>query len=282
MSMMRWLQSFLLLAVFVAPLGAQADALSVINDLRLRDCNRKSEPRAALARNDKLAVAAKHLAGELVLDEALQRAVYRADQSAVIRIGGVISDDSLRRVLAKGYCDTLGDAALKEVGIHQSDRGIALLFAAPFAPPSERDAAQVAAQVLQLVNSARVQPRRCGAKRFAAATPLALDDKLNRAALAHARDMAARDHASHQGSDGSAPGDRATKTGYAWANVAENIAGGQLSAEEVVAGWLSSPGHCANIMDSAYTHMGIAYAVNPKAQVGIYWAQVFGRPLTRR
>jgi uncharacterized protein YkwD len=280
--MMRLLLSLVVLAAISAPLDTHADALDVINDLRLRDCSRRSERPAALVRNERLSVAAKHLANDVALDESLKRAGYRADQSAVIRIGGNVTDDSLRRLLAKNYCDTVGDKALHEIGIHQTDRAIALLFAAPFAPPSDKDAANVAAQVLKLVNDARAQSRRCGRKNFPSAAPLILDAKLERAAHAHARDMATRDHASHQGSDGSVPGDRATKAEYVWSNVAENVAAGQLSADEVVAGWLSSAGHCANIMDSTYTHMGVAYVVNPKAQIGIYWAQVFGRPLARR
>ena len=61
-------------------------------------------------------------------------------------------------------------------------------------------------------------------------------------------------------------------------NVAENIAAGQQTAAEVVAGWLASPGHCANIMGPNFVHMGVSYVVNPKSRIGIYWAQVFGRP----
>jgi uncharacterized protein YkwD len=51
------------------------------------------------------------------------------------------------------------------------------------------------------------------------------------------------------------------------------------TAEVVVNGWLDSPGHCSNIMDTQYTEMGIAYLVNRKSDAGIYWTQVFARPL---
>ena len=37
---------------------------------------------------------------------------------------------------------------------------------------------------------------------------------------------------------------------------------GQRTAEEVVKGWMDSPGHRANIMDSDFTHIGIGYDKN--------------------
>ena len=266
-----------MLAFAVGPAIACADTIGVINDLRANGC-KQSERSAALRPNEKLAAAAKHLSNDVVLRDALERSGYRADQSGVIRISGTVTDDSLRRVLSKNYCDTIADAALTEVGIHQTAQSVSIVFAAPFAPPLQRDASAVAARVLQLVNEARSQPRRCGRQKLAAAKPLSMNKKLQRAALLHAQDMAKRDRASHEGSDGSAPGDRARRVGYAWSNVGENIAAGHLSAEEVVAGWVSSPGHCANLMDPDFTQMGVAYVTNTKSSLGIYWAQVFGRP----
>ena len=47
--------------------------------------------------------------------------------------------------------------------------------------------------------------------------------------------------------------------------------------EEVVAGWLDSPGHCANIMDSRFQHIGVGLATgNGRGQ--FYWVQTFGAP----
>jgi uncharacterized protein YkwD len=73
-----------------------------------------------------------------------------------------------------------------------------------------------------------------------------------------------------------------TRAGYAWKFVGENVAAGQLTAQEVVAGWLASPAHCDNIMDADFTQMAVAYAINTKQEIGIYWAQVFGRPQAGR
>jgi uncharacterized protein YkwD len=31
-------------------------------------------------------------------------------------------------------------------------------------------------------------------------------------------------------------------------------------------------------MNSAFTEMGVAFAINPNSKMGVYWAQAFGRP----
>ncbi len=43
-----------------------------------------------------------------------------------------------------------------------------------------------------------------------------------------------------------------------------------------MAGWLSSPGHCANIMSADFTEMGAAHAIERSSTSTIYWTQVFG------
>jgi uncharacterized protein YkwD len=74
-------------------------------------------------------------------------------------------------------------------------------------------------------------------------------------------------------------GDRALQAGYRWRRIAENIAAGQESGDEAVAGWLASPGHCANIMNGRFTEMGAAYAIhNARESPRVYWTQVFGAP----
>ena len=90
--------------------------------------------------------------------------------------------------------------------------------------------------------------------------------------------MAARNYIGHKGSDRSMPADRATRAGYAWVSIAENVAAGQTTADEVVSTWLASPGHCANLMNPRYSDTGVAYAVDPASEKGIYWAQVFAAP----
>lgn len=135
----------------------------------------------------------------------------------------------------------------------------------------------VRARVVELVNVARSQGRKCGRERFAAAPPLSVSRDLNQAAADHARDMARKKYFEHEGRDGSQPKDRVLRAGYKSRLTGENIAMGPESAEEVVAGWLDSPGHCANIMDARFQDIGVGLATGRK-RGQIYWVQNFGTP----
>lgn len=123
--------------------------------------------------------------------------------------------------------------------------------------------------LLQLVNDARKKGCNCGDTYYAPAPAVTWNDQLERAAYNHSNDMYQKKYFSHTGSDGSGSGERISSAGYTWKFYGENIAAGYLNEKEVVAGWLSSPGHCANIMNKNYKEMGVA-------KVGDYWTQEFG------
>jgi uncharacterized protein YkwD len=135
----------------------------------------------------------------------------------------------------------------------------------------------VRARVVELVNVARSHGRKCGRERFDAAPPLSVSRDLNEAAADHARDMARRKYFEHEGRDGSQPKDRVQRAGYKSRLTGENIALGPESAEEVVKGWLDSPGHCANIMDARFQDIGVGVATG-RGRGQIYWVQNFGAP----
>ena len=264
--------------MLAAPLFARENTLDLINALRTRECPQPLSSLQALHASAELDAAAKELMTGRQIDDALKRADFRVTRSAVIRISGVIDAASLARVLGNGHCDTITDPGLTAIGIARDANEITIVLAAPFAPPATEDANRIAGEVLQLVNQARAEPRRCGTQRFAAVPPLVFSEKLSAAAATQANDMAAVGFLSHRGSDESKPADRVVRAGYPWQAVGENVAAGPETANDVVEGWLSSPGHCANIMNADFTEMGIAYAANPKQEIGIYWAQVFARP----
>jgi uncharacterized protein YkwD len=108
--------------------------------------------------------------------------------------------------------------------------------------------------------------------------PLTRSPLLDQAARAHAEDMARKSFLAHTGSDGSNPGERAARAGYDWHTIAENVASGQTSADDIAATWLDSAGHCANLMDAKYSETGIGYALNPGDGRDIYWVQVYADP----
>jgi uncharacterized protein YkwD len=83
---------------------------------------------------------------------------------------------------------------------------------------------------------------------------------------------------SHTGPEGLGTGERVDERNYSWSAVGENIAAGQNSVDQVVDGWLSSPGHCANIMRAEFTEMGAAKIEAPGSKYSPLWTQVFARP----
>ncbi|MDJ1134889.1 sigma-70 family RNA polymerase sigma factor [Streptomyces iconiensis] len=119
-------------------------------------------------------------------------------------------------------------------------------------------------EVAALVNAERAK-KGCG--------PVRTNDKLDTAASGHSADMAARDFFDHTNPDGKGPGDRITAAGYRWSTYGENIAKGQNSPEEVMKGWMNSPGHRANILNCSYKEMGLGLR---QGQGGPWWTQAFG------
>jgi len=149
---------------------------------------------------------------------------------------------------------------------------------AAVSPARYPPAAVLASQALQLVNDVRARGTRCGQHVFAPAPPLTLSGALGGVALGHADDMAEHDYFEHQDLTGHSPADRVRAVGYREKRVGENIAYGPKSVEEVVQGWLDSPGHCENIMDPRFAEMGIGYAAGRSGRHGVYWVQVFAEP----
>ena len=90
--------------------------------------------------------------------------------------------------------------------------------------------------------------------------------------------MALHDYFEHQDLSGRSPADRVRAIGYRETLVGENIAYGPQSADEVVQGWLDSPGHCENIMDPRFSEMGLAFAAGQASRRGLYWVQLLAAP----
>ena len=106
-------------------------------------------------------------------------------------------------------------------------------------------------------------------------TVLTPDYTLIAAAQRHSEDMAKNRFMEHEASDGSTMVSRVTEAGYDWASVSENLAAGQPNADSVVAAWLRSPMHRANILDGSLKHVGIGYAVADD-EYRHYWTADFG------
>ena len=113
---------------------------------------------------------------------------------------------------------------------------------------------------------------------------VAVNAKLTETAQKFAEYMAKTGRYGHT-ADGTGPADRATKQGYEYCIVLENIAyafqsKGYASDElgkTFEEGWEKSPGHRKNMLDPVVSVTGVAVARSEKS--GYYFAvQMFGRP----
>lgn len=136
------------------------------------------------------------------------------------------------------------------------------------------DWAELERGVLEAVNEQRARGAVCGDEEMPPVGPLERDVLLEDAARKHSLDMAENGYFSHQSLDGRMPEDRARASGFEGTGVGENIAQGQRTVEEVMAAWMSSPGHCRNIMDGSYRLLGVGRA---DAGGPPFWTQNFAR-----
>jgi len=141
----------------------------------------------------------------------------------------------------------------------------ALVAVACTVPATAAQAATTAGEtstVVSLVNQEREK---------AGCDPLTVDDRLTAAARDHSQDQADMGKMTHTGSDGSTVGKRATRAGYTWRKVGENVASGTTSAERAMQLWMNSDAHRKNILNCAFENIGVGY-------VDGYWTQDFGTP----
>ena len=112
--------------------------------------------------------------------------------------------------------------------------------------------------------------------------PLGEDPRLSGAALAHSRDMLGMNQMTHRGSDGGDVSLRLRRAGYRWIAYRENIAAGLVDPRAVVAMWINSPPHRANMLAPEVTQMGAGYVEGPGSMPGNiprkFWTLVLGAP----
>lgn len=130
------------------------------------------------------------------------------------------------------------------------------------------------------INQWRANGADCGAHGVRApVAALAWNNRLTQAADVHSRDMVARNFFAHTGSNGSDPGDRIAAAGYTPATWGENIAAGQATIHAVVDGWIDSDGHCANLMNPAFTEVGLACVSGTASTTyRTYWTMELAAP----
>lgn len=118
-------------------------------------------------------------------------------------------------------------------------------------------------EVLRLVN---IERQKAGLQ------PFKLSAELSHVARDKSKDMAHNNYFSHQSPTHGSPFDMMKAYGINYRTAGENIAKGYNSPESVVNGWMNSPGHRANILNSSFNTLGVGYYnYNGTA----YWTQMF-------
>ncbi len=100
--------------------------------------------------------------------------------------------------------------------------------------------------------------------------PLTANTLLSKTARYKSWDMHDKKYFSHQSPTYGSPFEMMKKFGISYRTAGENIAMGQSTPAKVVEAWWNSPGHKANMMNSAFTEIGVGYVKD-----GHYWTQMF-------
>lgn len=131
--------------------------------------------------------------------------------------------------------------------------------------------------VLEETNRFRAMGYNCrSGGNFGPAGPLEMDAVIQVAARGHSIEMGEMRFFDHTSPDGREFDDRMRNAGFSGGSPwGENIAAGQRTPREVVAGWMDSDGHCANIMNPSFRVIGIGYANVEGSPLGHYWTQNF-------
>jgi uncharacterized protein YkwD len=146
--------------------------------------------------------------------------------------------------------------------------------------PSQYNVPRVRAATMCLINRERAGHGE---------SPLTDDAHMASAAQAHTEDMAFGDYFGHVGPRGDTPLSRMRSSGYIYSSkvgyeIGENIAWGTLwlgTPRAIVAAWMGSPEHRANILDARYRDTGIGVSAHPPGsmahgQPGGIYTQDFG------
>ncbi len=131
-------------------------------------------------------------------------------------------------------------------------------------PAVSGDYAAFQKRVVELVNAERAKN---GLK------PLTMNAQVNKTATLKSQDMAKLGYFDHNSPTYGSPFDMMKKYGISYRTAGENIAMGQTTPEQVMKGWMNSPGHRANILKASFTQIGVGVAKNSSGR--LYWTQQF-------
>ena len=183
------------------------------------------------------------------------------------RLGGALTDSSDGRERQLSKPRAIDPRALRPAPNVREGIGAADQCANADMLPDAGNLAAASSATLCLLNAERADR---------GLATLKLDRRLETAALRHGGDMVSSGYFAHEGRNGSKPAQRIRAAGYlssggAW-RIGENLAWGtgELSTpRSIMAAWMQSDGHRANILLPAYREVGFAVVGgNPRAHDG--------------
>ncbi|MCL2427162.1 MAG: CAP domain-containing protein [Oscillospiraceae bacterium] len=122
----------------------------------------------------------------------------------------------------------------------------------------------LAEEVFRLTNNERA---------YAGLPLLDASEPLSRAAYVRANEIIIRLAEDHTRPDGREFYTVFGENDVEYRRAGENLAAGQMSAVEVVQGWMDSPGHRKNILNADFGRLGIGVTMSGEGR--IYWTQLF-------
>jgi len=134
----------------------------------------------------------------------------------------------------------------------------------PTTAPTSGNYSAFQQKILELVNVERANN---GLK------SLTMNAELSKVATLKSKDMANLNYFSHTSPTYGSPFEMMKQFGISYRAAGENIAMGQTSPEQVMQGWMNSPGHRANILNASFTQLGVGVAKDSNGR--IYWTQQF-------
>jgi uncharacterized protein YkwD len=147
----------------------------------------------------------------------------------------------------------------------------AIVQAAPLPEVADADPLATDPFLLRLVELTNAERRQVGTAPLAVSVPLSL------AAGRYAEAMASLACFGHDCAPVTRLNLRIEGAGYGpYSFLGENVAAGQETPERVMAAWMASPGHRANILNAEFVDLGVGRASGGPYR--IYWAQEFGTP----
>jgi uncharacterized YkwD family protein/spore coat assembly protein SafA len=128
--------------------------------------------------------------------------------------------------------------------------------------PNIDDVKKLESEVVRLVNVERAKH---------GLAPLTQNWELSRVARYKSQDMKNKGYFSHYSPTYGSPFDMMKQFGFKFYTAGENIAMGQRTPQEVMTGWMNSPGHRANILKADFKEIGVGLARDGS----MYWTQMF-------